>query len=103
MKSFKQTIADLLGLQPAVNQPLMPKVAFHKEAAYHGDHGTILVSNRAQRLTEVRVKFAFIGLDTPPNLDLNIMNYIWSQALEQGYIPHSIQRYKGVVEQVAAE
>lgn len=101
MGIIKQFIADLLGLKTAADLPLLPKVAFHKEAAYHGDHGTILVSNRSQGMSEVQVKFAFVGLKTAPALDLHIMNYIWSQALEQGYIPHSILNYKGVIETIA--
>jgi len=75
-----------------------PKVFFYHDAAYHGDHGTIFVSSRGRGLVDVPVKFVFAGLSNPPKLDLQTMQYIWEQALEQGFVPQHIVTYKGSME-----
>ena len=75
------------------------EIRFHKEATYYGEHGTINVSNKSQGLVERNVKFCFLGISTPPKLDLGIMNLIWDQAMEQGYVPHHIVDYSGCIKQ----
>ena len=69
------------------------EIKFFKEAIYFGDHGTIVVSNIPMNMYEVPVRFAFVGLKTPPKLDQYTFNRIWEEAKIQGYVPHSLQKY----------
>lgn len=69
------------------------EVKFHTDANYFGEHGTICVSHIRKNLRERSVRFVFPGITTPPKLDLSLLQYIWEQALDQGYIPHHIESY----------
>lgn len=69
------------------------EIKFHKEANYFGEHGTIVVSHRKQNLVEAPVRFVFVGLTTPPKMDLATFAKIWEAAKYQGYIPHHIETY----------
>lgn len=69
------------------------EIRFHKEANYFGEHGTIVVSHVKQNLRESPVRFVFVGITTPPKLDLRLMTYIWEEARAQGYVPHALATY----------
>lgn len=69
------------------------ELRFHKQANVYGEHGVINVTHVKQGLVETGVRFVFIGVTTPPKMDRNTMNYIWEEALAQGYIPHYIESY----------
>lgn len=68
-------------------------IKFHHEANFFGSHGRIVVSHREKQLEEASVPFVFVGLTTPPDLTPGLMNYIWEQAMNQGYIPVKITSY----------
>ncbi len=69
------------------------EVRFHKQANVFGEHGTICVTHVKQGLVETPVRFVFVGLTTPPKLDLFTYVYIWEEAKAQGYIPHHVVTY----------
>lgn len=69
------------------------EIRFHKEANVYGEHGKIVVSHVKQGLREVAVRFVFVGITTPPKLDLRMFTYIWEEARNQGYIPHDLKIY----------
>ena len=72
---------------------LDPEIKFHTAANPFGEHGTIVVSHVKKNLRERPVRFVFVGVTTPPKMDLRMLAYIWQSAEEQGYIPHHIQSY----------
>lgn len=84
-------IAKLLGRNKNAFDKL--ELRFHKQANVYGEHGTINVTHVKQGLVETSVRFVFIGVTTPPKMDRNTVNYIWEEALAQGYIPHFIESY----------
>lgn len=71
----------------------LPPDYFHTEAAYHGSHGKVFVTNRRLGLVNQEVNFVFAGRQLPPDLDLFIMSYIWEQAKARGFIPHKLSMY----------
>ena len=74
-------------------KPFELELRFHKEANLYGEHGTLVVSHVKQGITEMPVRFVFVGVATPPKLDRVLFNYIWEEARTQGYIPHSLRTY----------
>lgn len=68
-------------------------VMFYKDAIYHGEHGEIRVSHKKFNLDEEVVSFVFVGMSTPPHLDVALMSFIWEEAKAQGYIPHNLVSY----------
>lgn len=73
------------------------KIAFHKEANIYGEHGTLRVSHITQGLRDQDVRFAFIGVSTPPALTPLIFEYIWEEARAKGYIPSALTGYGSVL------
>lgn len=69
------------------------EICFHKEANYFGDHGRLVVTNKALGLVEHPVRFAFKGITTPPKLTLELLGGIYEAAEEEGYIVHHLQSY----------
>lgn len=70
-----------------------PQVFFYKEAAHVGEHGRIVVNSAKHGLNMADIPFAFAGVSVPPKLDLNMMRYIWDEALIQGYLPQELTGY----------
>lgn len=69
------------------------EIKFDTAAAEHAHHGNIVVTCRAKGLVNASVRFAFVGMETPPPLSKDIFDHIWTQAERQGYIPHFIRNY----------
>jgi len=69
------------------------RVVFGSEAAFHGEHGKVIVSCKRQNYTGREVSFAFVGVLTAPPLTRDIVNLIYDEAQEQGYIVHGITAY----------
>ena len=70
-----------------------PKIAFYKDAAAHGEHGRIRVTNKALKLSNIDVAFVFVGHITPLPLNLTTMRMVWDAAEAQGYIPLELTKY----------
>jgi hypothetical protein len=66
------------------------EIRFYTDAAVHGSHGKIRVTNRRKGLDNKVVNFVFVGLVTPPDLTPSLMEYIWTEAKAQGYVPHGL-------------
>jgi hypothetical protein len=69
-------------------------VAFHRKTAGMVSHGVIVVTNREFKLDNSPVRFAFVGCEHAPVMTPDVIYHIWTQAVNQGYLPHSIQSYK---------
>lgn len=68
-------------------------VKFHHEANLFGEHGKLNVTNKKMGIIESPVIFVFPGVTTPPKLELGLLEYVWEQAKNQGYIPHYVESY----------
>lgn len=90
MNFFNKLMTAIFG-RPHITTEL--KICFHKEAIYFGEHGTINVTNKKLGLVEQNIVFVFVGITTPPVLDLTTYIRIWEEAKAQGYIPHHIVQY----------
>jgi hypothetical protein len=88
---MKNLINKLLGRSGYPYEQL--EIRFHKQANPYGEHGTIVVTHVKQGLVEVPVRFVFVGVTTPPKLDVNTFLRIWEEAKAQGYIPHHFATY----------
>lgn len=89
---IKELVATL-GFPVFKQNKYIPPVRFWREAAAHGNHGTIVVNSRANGLKDAEVRFAFEGMTNPPKLTPQVLEYIWTQAAEQGYVPQYIASY----------
>lgn len=89
-KYFQNLLAAIFG-QPHISTGL--KIVFYKDAAYFGEHGRINVSHKKHGLVEQDIAFVFIGVTTPPVLDLTTYIRVWEEARHQGYIPHHMVEY----------
>lgn len=69
------------------------EVKFDTDASQHAHHGNIVVTCRSKGLVNASIRFAFVGMETPPPLSKDIFDHIWTQAERQGYIPHFIRNY----------
>ncbi len=88
--SFRTFMNVLLGRQ----QPALSlKVAFYKDAALHGMHGSINVSHRGFNLNGQPVRFVFIGVHTPPPATPELLAFLFEEARIQGFIPHHVELY----------
>lgn len=95
---FKKLIQALLGKKKATKFDGI-KVAFHKDVNTIGEHGTInCLSKKHGMLEPYPVRFAFLGVNEPPKMDLDTMAFIWDQAECQGYTPLNLRSYRGVYE-----
>jgi hypothetical protein len=63
------------------------EIRFHREAAGHGQHGQIRVSNRRLGLEDKVVNFVIVGMIDPPQQTPALFQYIWDEAKAQGYMP----------------
>lgn len=63
------------------------EIRFYTDAAAHGSHGKIKVSNRRLGLDNKVVNFVFVGMTNPPAFTPSLVEYIWNEARAQGYMP----------------
>lgn len=88
--SFRSLLNTLIGRR---SSPVNLQLAFYKEAAIHGMHGSINVSHRGFNLNGKPVRFVFVGVHTPPAVTPELLTYIFEEAKVQGFIPHHIELY----------
>jgi hypothetical protein len=74
------------------------EVLFHTEAAYFGEHGRLIASNRAEGIIEKEVIFCLKGHTEPLPLNHRLFAHIWKEAQAQGFIPLSLAKYGSVIE-----
>lgn len=91
--SFKSTFLQFMAFSKPAKAAGLPPVKFFREAAHFGEHGRLVVSSIKHGLQAHSVALVFVGKVEAPELDLNTIQYIWDQALEQGYVPHYIEQY----------
>jgi hypothetical protein len=69
------------------------EIRFHTDANPYGEHGIFNVSHVKKGLIEADVSFVFVGVYTPPVMDLTLYIRIWEEARNQGYLPHHLVQY----------
>lgn len=69
------------------------QVLFYKEALRHGHHGTILASSVLHRLDNTLVRFVFPGLTEAPQMNPELLAYIWKRAAAAGFEAHCLKDY----------
>lgn len=74
------------------------EVLFHTEAAYHGEHGRLLVTNRAIGMVEKPIIFCLKGVSTPLPMNLRLFWHIWESAKTEGFIPLELLSYGNTIE-----
>ncbi len=98
MKSLKNALRPLIRRIWGVSIEVIDlKIVFHKDANLYGTHGHLKATHVDSRNVEQTVRFAFIGVSTPPALTPRIVNYIWEEAQAQGYTPIEIAKYGMVI------
>ena len=70
-------------------------IAFDTETAFHGEHGKIVVSSKIHHQIGREISFGFIGVLRVPALTLEIVQQIYREATQQGYVVHEITQYGG--------
>lgn len=90
---FRQALVSLGFVKHPMVTALKPKIAFYVDAAVHGNHGKIVVTNHAYGLKQEAVNFVFVGRREPPAMSLEVIQEIWKQAAAQGYYPIEIAHY----------
>ncbi len=74
-------------------------IVFHKDVNTVGEHGTInCLSKKHGMLEPYPVRFAFIGVNEPPKMDLDTFEFVWDQAERQGFEPLNLRSYRCVYE-----
>jgi hypothetical protein len=74
------------------------EVLFHTEAAYFGEHGRLIASNRSLGIIEKEVIFCLKGHTKPLPLNHRLFAHIWKEAQAQGFIPLELAKYGSVIE-----
>lgn len=74
------------------------EILFHTEAAYFGEHGRLIASNRSLGIIEKEVIFCLKGHTTPLPLNHRLFAHIWKEAQAQGFIPLELAKYGSVIE-----
>lgn len=91
-----------LGRRAREVQPDQIEVLFHTEAAYFGEHGRLLMTNRALGIEEKPVIFCLKGISSPIPMNLRLFWHIWESAKAQGFIPLELLSYGKVIERSGA-
>jgi len=71
-------------------------IRFHTASAGLPEHGTLLVTHRDHGLEKKPVRFSFVDVATPPQLDRAVFNYIYDKAEAAGFQVHSLHSYANV-------
>lgn len=82
------------------HKPIQPdslEILFHTAAAYFGEHGRILATNRSQGIIEKPVIFSIKGVTTPLPMNLRLFFHIWDSAKAEGFIPHELLSYGTII------
>lgn len=72
------------------------QIVFHRKAAGERVHGQLTVTCKERQLDNRPINFAFVGINVAPMLTPDVVYHIWTEAIEQGYVPHGIYSYKGM-------
>lgn len=95
-KPFFVRLANLFNREAKEKTIYDVQVAFHRVAAGMLVHGELLVTSREYGLDNRPVAFSFVGLHSAPLMTPDVIYHLWQSAVDQGYIPHGVYRYKGV-------
>lgn len=87
-----------LGRKEKTIRPDDLEILFHTEAAYHGEHGRLLVTNRTIGMIEKPVIFCLKGVSTPMPMNLRLFWHIWESAKAEGFIPLELLSYGNTIE-----
>lgn len=68
-------------------------IKFGREAANHSIHGVLVADNRSENLKDIEIYFAFVGMETPPQLTPDVLTAVFNQAKDAGYVPHHVTKY----------
>lgn len=68
---------------------------FHKEAVFHKQTGTLLVSSRKHKLKNQEISFSIVGITKADqsSLTLHLVNAIFEEAKKAGFKPHALTSY----------
>lgn len=72
-------------------------VIFHRQTAGATAHGSITASSRDHKLDNAPIRFAFVGISHAPLLTPDVINHIFTEAMNQGYVPHALVSYKTLI------
>jgi hypothetical protein len=94
----------IFGKKEQAITPDQIEILIHREAAYFGEHGRMLATNKQLGVVEKEVIFCAKGFTTPPALNHRMFAHIWNSFLEEGWIPLEMVSYGTVIEkQVGSE
>lgn len=79
------------------------EILFHTEAAYFGEHGRIIATNKELGIVEKPIIFCLKGFSTPLPLNHRMFAHIWNSALAEGWIPIEVIKYGSVIEKHAED
>lgn len=84
-------------------QPDQIEILFHTDAAYFGEHGRIIATNKELGIVEKPIIFCLKGFSTPLPLNHRMFAHIWNSALADGWIPIEMIKYGSVIEKPAVD
>lgn len=73
------------------------QIVFHRAAAGMLVHGQLVVTSREFNLVNRPVNFSFVGVQHAPLMTPDVIYHIWTSAVDQGFVPHSVLSYKATV------
>ena len=74
------------------------EILIHTNAAYFGEHGRMLASNKELGIVEKPVIFCIKGFTTPLPLNHRLFAHIWQSFLADGWVPLELIKYGSVIE-----
>lgn len=75
------------------------EIRFYKEAARHGEHGTLLVDSPKHGIRDTVISFVFVGEPMPPAISPMLLEYIWQEGLIHGFVVKELRTY-GVLKEI---
>ncbi|BDD79822.1 hypothetical protein [Burkholderia phage FLC9] len=88
----------LFGSKEKTITPDQIEILIHKEAAYFGEHGRMLATNKELGVVEKEVIFCAKGFTSCPPLNHRMYAHIWNSFLAEGWIPLEMTKYGSVIE-----
>jgi hypothetical protein len=74
------------------------EILIHTDAAYFGEHGRMLATNKELGIVEKPVIFCLKGYTTPLPLNHRMYAHIWNSFLADGWIPLEMIKYGSVID-----
>jgi hypothetical protein len=79
-------------------EPDQIDILIHEQAAYFGEHGRMIATNRELNIIEKPVIFCLKGFSKPLPLNHRMYAHIWKSFLAEGWIPIELIKYGTVIE-----